>query len=85
MLKVELLTTRDLSSGRYHHRYRVEDRLLVDERCNLDQAGAYEIVQGHLGNGPFAGIPLGTNLDLLCKWCFPLAKVPDQPDADTSG
>jgi hypothetical protein len=57
--------TRDRSSGRYHTRY-VENvkgrgRRLVDERCNLDQAGKYDIVDE---------IPASADANTLCRHCF---------------
>lgn len=36
--------TEDTSSGTIHKRVREGDRLLVDERCNLDSAGAYRVL-----------------------------------------
>lgn len=42
------LHTVDLSSGRVHRRYRDEEasgRLLVDERCNLDDAGSFRAIE----------------------------------------
>lgn len=73
MARAEQITTRDKSSGRFHRRYLINGRYMVDERCNLDQAGGYEVMESK-GQSPLAGIPLGTDLDLLCKWCFPLGE-----------
>jgi hypothetical protein len=58
----QVLLTRDLSSGRVHRRYAVpyQEGLLVDERCNLDQAGAYEVI---------ASLE-GVQEDALCRHCF---------------
>lgn len=55
----EVVYTRDLSSGTVHKRTRRGDTLLVDERCNLDQAGAYEVI-----DPDDAG-------DYTCGHCFP--------------
>lgn len=41
---VETVYTRDRSSGRIHARTRVNGQLMSDERCNLDDAGAYDVV-----------------------------------------
>jgi hypothetical protein len=41
----EIVLTRDLSSGRIHRRVLMPSgELLVNEGCNLDDAGAYEVV-----------------------------------------
>jgi hypothetical protein len=61
----EVVYTRDLSSGKVHKRVRQGERLLVDERCNLDQAGAFEIV-----DPDNAG-------DFTCGHCFPDQPAPD--------
>jgi hypothetical protein len=57
--------TRDRSSGRYHTRYiekvKGRPRRLVDERCNLDQAGKYDVVDE---------IPASADENTLCKHCF---------------
>ncbi len=59
----EVILTRDRSSGRVHRRVRIGDRrgFLVDERCNADQSGAYEVIASTEGIEP----------DALCRWCFP--------------
>ena len=62
---VLVVHTRDRSSGRYHVRYRIDNRLVVDERCNLDQSGAYDEVE------PPADVEIG----LLCKYCHPVPKA----------
>lgn len=54
--------TRDKSSGRYHRRMSVNGRLYVDERCNLDQAGAYDTLKK---------IPGDADVKDLCGHCFP--------------
>ena len=61
----EVVFTRDLTSGTVHKRIRDGARLLVDERCNLDQAGAYEVI-----------VSLDTSED-LCEHCFGAAE-PDE-------
>ena len=58
-----VVLTRDQSSGRIHRRVRDGDRLLVDERCNLDQAGAYEIVD----EAALADV----DAEAFCGHCFP--------------
>ncbi len=59
----EAILTRDRSSGRVHRRLRIGDRrgFLVDERCNADQSGDYEVLASTEGIEP----------DALCRWCFP--------------
>lgn len=66
----QAVTTRDRSSGRFHQRFPLNRRLLVDERCNLDAAGAYDVMPrgGRADRGD--GIPVGTEEGLLCKYCF---------------
>lgn len=44
MSAIERVYTEDTSSGQVHLRVRDGGRLLVDERCNLDQAGAYSVL-----------------------------------------
>ena len=59
---VEILT-RDLSSGRIHKRYRLGESLLTDERDNLDDAGAFDIItQAELADASPGD---------LCERCFP--------------
>lgn len=65
----DVVFTRDLSSGTVHKRVRDGDRLLVDERCNLDSAGKYEVVTS-----------LDTNED-LCGYCFPVVDVSPEDEA----
>ena len=44
-MTVEVVLTRDLSSGRIHKRYLTDSgELATLEGCNLDSAGPYEIV-----------------------------------------
>jgi hypothetical protein len=59
----EAILTRDRSSGRVHRRVRIgkSATLLVDERCNTDQSGAYDVIDSTEGIEP----------DALCRWCFP--------------
>lgn len=77
----EPITTRDQSSGRFHERVRVGTRLLVDERCNLDVAGAYDVMPrgGRADRGD--GIPIGTDPAMVCKFCFPDDE--DEPEVST--
>lgn len=83
MTTVEEIVTRDNSSGRFHKRYRIGDRLLVDERCNLDQAGDFEVMPQMSRAIDGRGVPVGTDATMLCKWCFPEAKEEDE-DSDDS-
>lgn len=64
-VEAEVVYTRDLSSGRVHTRYRVEgsSALATREGCNVDQAGAYELVD--------ADFVAATNPALLCDNDFP--------------
>lgn len=71
MTEVTEITTRDESSGRYHHRYVVNGRTVVDERCNLDQAGAYHVMSRGTRADRGDGVPVGTDPALLCQYCFP--------------
>ncbi len=77
-VEAEVVYTRDLSSGRIHARYRVEGstKLATREGCNLDEAGAYEIV-----DGVFVAT---SNPVLLCASDFPdgPASIAVDPDAD---
>ena len=52
----------DSSSGRIHRRYEDGDRLLVDERCNLDLAGAFRVVT--------AGELEAAEPERFCEYCF---------------
>ena len=56
----EKVYTRDDSSGMVHVRIRDGDRLLVDERDNLDQAGSYTIIESVVDVEP----------EHLCRHCF---------------
>ncbi len=58
----EAILTRDRSSGRVHRRVRIGTNaaLLVDERCQTDQSGDYEVI----------GSTEGIEPDALCRWCF---------------
>ena len=42
--QVEKIITRDRSSGTIHLRLRVNGQLYTQEGCNLDDAGAYDIL-----------------------------------------
>jgi hypothetical protein len=55
----DVVYTRDLSSGKVHKRIHDGDRLLVDERCNLDQAGEFEVIDPDQAG------------DYTCGHCFP--------------
>jgi hypothetical protein len=61
----DVVYTEDTSSGRVHRRIRDEasGRLLVDERCNLDDAGAFRV----LTPAEFEATPV----DRRCGHCFP--------------
>ena len=52
---------RDLSSGKFHKGASDGSGLLTHEADNLDQAGAYEIVDN---------LPPDVDMDKLCKRCF---------------
>ena len=74
-LKVEDVTTRDLSTQRFHRRLQVEidgrTRTFVQEGCNTDQSGAWErldIRGGRADRGD--GIPVGTPSEYVCDNCF---------------
>jgi hypothetical protein len=56
--------TRDLSSGRFHRRYRIEGTTnwLTYEACNADSAGEFEVVE----DNALADVPH----DALCRRCF---------------
>ena len=56
---------RDLSSGRFHKRIRVEGQteLASWEGCNADSAGAYQVVDSATWSSSFPGV--------FCKRCFP--------------
>ena len=58
--------TRDISSGRIHRRIRVGDLLASIEQDNLDDAGAYEVIDYE---------QLTTaEPSQLCENCFPVAE-----------
>ena len=61
------VTTRDRSSGKYHVRYievqlNGDERTLVDERCQADQSGSYDVVEE---------VPEASTRDVLCYYCYP--------------
>lgn len=62
---LEEKVTRDKSSGRYHRRYTetIGDkvRTLVDERCQADQSGRYEVL---------VAIPESATDNELCAYCW---------------
>lgn len=70
-VKVEQITTKDVSSGRLHHRLVVDGKTYTLEADNLDAAGEYTILPsgGRADRGD--GVPIGTDPALLCKRCFP--------------
>lgn len=72
----DVVTTRDRSSGRYHVRYQLGRRLLVDERCNLDQAGSYEVMPRGTQADRGDGVLVGAEPSLLCQYCF------ERPEAE---
>jgi hypothetical protein len=59
--ELAVVLTEDASSGRIHKRVREGGRLLVDERCNTDAAGAYEVIGSAVDADPAR----------LCRYCFP--------------
>jgi len=64
-MNLEIVLTRDRSSGRIHKRVREGNRLLVDERCNLDAAGAFdEVTEAALEDA---------DVGQACEFCFPPA------------
>ena len=60
----DIVWTEDISSQRIHRRVREGAALLVDERCNLDAAGAFRV----LTEVEFAAV---AGDDRLCQHCFP--------------
>jgi hypothetical protein len=58
-----IVFTRDKSSGRVHKRAQIGDGLATLEGDNLDEAGAYEILDTLADTDP----------DDLCRNCFPQA------------
>lgn len=63
------ILTRDSSSGRLHKRIQIEDsdELLTYEGCNLDEAGAFEVVD--------EGAITAADPEALCVRCFPDAQA----------
>jgi hypothetical protein len=59
----DTVLTRDTTSGRIHKRVQLDGRLLVDERDNLDDAGAYEVVT----EADIEDLPVA----VFCRHCFP--------------
>jgi len=59
-----IVYTRDKSSGRIHKRVQLGDGLATLEGDNLDEAGAYEILDTLADSDP----------DDLCVNCFPKAE-----------
>jgi hypothetical protein len=60
----DVVYTRDVSSGRIHKRYPTPDgKLATLEGCNLDDAGAYEIVD--------EDTVANADHDTLCRNDFP--------------
>lgn len=65
----EEVLTRDSSSGRIHRRIRMPSgELLSNEGCNLDDAGAYEVIDAEQLANAEAG--------QLCENDFPDASAP---------
>ncbi len=65
------ITTRDRSSGKYHERYVVVqtnggERIAVDERCQADQSGSYDVVEAPRE---------GADRNELCYYCYPPVEV----------
>lgn len=81
--KIDPVITKDKSSGRFHRRYREVltdrdsgvsvDRLLTDERCQADQSGEFSEWPKHTRADRGDGIPVGTDEDLICAYCWPRA------------
>ncbi len=69
--EVKQVTTRDVSSGRFHHRYLIDGKSYVQEQDNLDTAGAYEVMPRGTRADRGDGVPVGTDPSLLCGNCFP--------------
>lgn len=67
---LQRVVTRDLSSGRFHKRYRIAGRMYSQEGCNLDQAGGYEVMPRQSRGIDGRGVPVGTDPALLCENCF---------------
>ena len=65
---------RDLSSGRFHKRIRVEGQteLASFEGCQADQSGAYQVVEGVTWSS--------LQPEALCKRCFPEPVEPADTD-----
>jgi hypothetical protein len=64
-VEAEIVYTRDRSNGRVHARYRVAGgrELATREGCNLDQAGAFDVISADQARE--------TNVALLCANDFP--------------
>lgn len=64
MTDIETVLTRDRTSGVVHKRIRLEGEngLRTHEACNLDDAGAYDVIDSTENVEP----------DKLCRRCFPL-------------
>ena len=56
----DTILTRDKSSGRIHKRIRSGVRLMVDERCNLDDAGHFFVIED----------VSDVDAESLCRFCF---------------
>jgi hypothetical protein len=68
----DTILTRDEHSGRIHKRIRNGRRLMVDERCNTDDAGAYLVI-------PESALA-EVDADSLCRFCFaPTVVTIDEP------
>lgn len=65
--EAETVLTQDVSSGRIHVRFRIKGRLVVDERCNTDDAGSFRIIKE---------LPEDMDASILCKFCFPAMHDP---------
>lgn len=57
----KLFITMDRSSHRVHERIRYKDRWFVDERCQTDQSGSFDIIED-VSN---------LDRDQFCGFCFP--------------
>ena len=59
----------DRSSGMIHVRYRIDGKLRVNEGCNLDDAGAYDVIPD---------LPSPLDIAKLCRNDFPQAHDPKE-------
>lgn len=66
----DIVLTRDRSSGRIHKRLRAGKALATFEACNLDDAGAFDVL-----------FELPANPD-LCRRCFAETVSPVRRDAN---